>query len=138
MPARHFRHAIGLVAAAGAVALACGAAQAQPYGYGPPPGYDYGPTAPEVTVSPPYQYRSWNGAPIQVVRSSRVVPVGDLDLNTPWGQHVAYERVERAAADACWDVDMAWTRGLYPIGEDDNCVGDATQRAMDQVYGGGY
>jgi UrcA family protein len=139
MPARLFRHAVGVVAAAGAMALACGAAQAQPTGYGPPPGYDdYGPTAGGVVVSPPYRARSWNGAPVQMVRASRVVPVADLDLNSPWGQHALYERVQRAAADACYEIDMSWTRGLYPTGEDSDCVGQATQRAMGQVYGGGY
>lgn len=122
---------LAAAAAAAAGALTLGAAEAHAQGYD-----DYGPTAGTVTVSPPETYRSWDGAPIQRVYASRVVQIGDLDLDSDWGRHALYDRVERAAVDACDEVNSAWTQGYYPIGVDEPCVSLTIRRAMRQVYGG--
>ena len=125
------RTLLAAVASAGALALGAGVAQAQSLDGG-----GYGPYAGEITVSPPYRYRSWNGAPIQEVRAQRTVYVGDLDLRSDWGRRALYDRVERAAADACDEVNSAWTQGYYDVGLDSDCVGQTIQRTMHEVYGG--
>ena len=122
------RRLLGAAAVASALCLGAAAAHAQ--------GYDgYGPTAGEVTVSPPVYSRSWNGAPVQVIRASRVVPTYDLDLSTDWGRYELHERVVRAAVSACDELDDAWTQGFYPTGDDGDCVGSTVRRTMVQVYG---
>jgi UrcA family protein len=132
MPSTFSKRVLAAAAAAGCLTLAFGAAHAQGYD----DDYGYGPSVGTVTVSPPYRYRSWNGAPVEVVRASRVVDISDLDLNTDWGRGALYDRVERAAADACAEVDSSWTMGLYPTGQDSDCVGQTINRAMADVYGG--
>jgi UrcA family protein len=91
------------VSAVAALGLSFTAAQAQPYDAYP----DAYPAASGVTVyAHPYrQERSAIGAPIETLQVSRVVPVDDLDLNTGYGQHILRERVRRAAADACNQLD---------------------------------
>ena len=113
-----------------------GVAHAQPYG----PDYGYGPDQSarvgEIIVRPTYRNeRAFNGAPIVVAHATRIVDVSDLDLSTGWGQHVLYRRVTNAAADACNQLDMDWTMGLYPTGDDSDadCVHRAVYRAMQQV-----
>lgn len=120
-----------LTAAAAAAALGLGASVAHAQSLG-----GYGPTAGTITVSPPVRYRNWNGAPVQRVYASRVVEVGDLDLDSEWGRHALYDRVERAAADACDEVNSSWTQGYYDLGLDEPCVSLTIRRAMRQVYGG--
>src|SRR6185437_678302 len=118
-----------VVSAVAALGLGFTVAQAQPY-------YDdyradaYT-TASGVTVyAHPYrQERAPNGAPIEMVRVSRVVPVGDLDLSTGYGQHIMRERVRRAATDACNELDTM--PGYVPAsGESDV---DCYHRAVDDA-----
>jgi UrcA family protein len=120
---------VGLAAACG---LAVGGAYAQPYDTVGPSG-DYAYTSPGITVyaTPDYS-RTWNGVPIVVARASRVVNTNDLDLTTPVGQYVLRDRVERAASDACNELDDAWIMGLYPLpGESDaDCYAGAVSDAM--------
>jgi UrcA family protein len=96
-------------------------------------GVDTSATVGDITVyATPRQERSYNGAPIDMVRVSRVVPIADLDLSTYAGVHELHSRVERAAADACDQLDN--TPGLIPVqGDDSDCQHDAVRRAMDQA-----
>jgi UrcA family protein len=121
-----------MAAAAAALGLAAAtASHAQPYyddGYY---GYDAPPPVGEIVVRPQrYPERTYNGIPVERVYASRVVDASDLDLNTPWGARVLYDRVEDAAADACHELDMQWTRGLYPLESDVDCRARAVRRAM--------
>ncbi|HWA60657.1 MAG TPA: UrcA family protein [Caulobacteraceae bacterium] len=91
------------VAALGAAAVAV-PAHAQPYddGYG----YSDATEVPGVTVEAPRVLgRTAIGAPIQLVSTSRVVDLSDLDLSTGWGAHEMRVRIERAARDACDQLD---------------------------------
>ena len=127
-----------LVSAVAALGLGLTAAQAQPYydqypdNYQSPDAYD---TASGVTVyAHPYrQERAPNGAPIETVRVSRVVPVDDLDLSTGYGRHVMRERIRRAATDACHELDTM--PGFVPAaGESDvDCYHRAVDDAMAQT-----
>ena len=86
-----------------------------------------------VTVyAHPYGPRTWNGAPVVVARATRVVNTGDLDLSTGWGVHELRDRVERAAADACNELDNQWTVGLYPLPDENttDCIRNAADGAM--------
>jgi UrcA family protein len=128
---------IGVAAAALAIAALAGAgsAQAQPYGYddpdyaaAPPPAYDADATVGGLTIYAPRSYeRSAIGAPIETVRESRVVPTDDLDLDTGWGAHVLRVRIQRAAGDACRDLDYR-----YPAAgaEGPDCYRTAVRHAM--------
>jgi UrcA family protein len=64
-----------------------------------------------------------------------VVNTSDLDLSTGWGVHVLRDRVERAAADACNELDNQWTVGLYPLPDENttDCIRNAADRAMYQA-----
>lgn len=136
------------VAAVAALGLSFTAAYAQPYDYdypddtyAPAPAYPddtYAPapdaydTAPGITVyAHPYSgRRAPNGAPIVHMSASRVVPIDDLDLGTGYGRYVMRQRVQRAAADACHDLDM--TPGYVPdVGEND---ADCYHRAVADAY----
>jgi UrcA family protein len=100
-----------LISVVAALGLSFTAAHAQPYydqypdTYAPSP--DTYTTADGVTVyAHPYRSeRAPNGAPIETVQASRFVNVSDLDLDTGYGRHILRERVERAASDACRELD---------------------------------
>src|SRR5690242_3939123 len=83
----------------------------------------------------PHYGRAWNGAPIVVARATRVVNTSDLDLSTRWGVHALRDRVERAAVDACNELDNEYTMGLYPMPDENqtDCVRRAADDAMDQA-----
>ena len=130
-----FRHIPGVRTACAVAALALGAAasaHAQPY----EDGYydDGGPTVGTIIVTPEHRRveHSFNGAPIVTAHASRVVDISDLDLSTGYGVHELHRRVSRAALDACSDLDMAWTQGLYPTADDSDaaCYHRAVNRAM--------
>lgn len=114
------------------VALAAPAAIAQPY-------YpDDTATVGGMTIyGPRVVGRSSIGAPIEYVRESIVVPAADLDLRTGWGMQVLRRRIQRAAYDACYDLDAR-----YPVTADDNgrdCYKSAVRDAFEQVaYRTGY
>lgn len=128
--------ALGAAALAAGALAASGAANAQPRGY-----YEYRAdyvTTPEgVTVYAPRRHeRSAIGAPIEVVRASRVVYARDLNLSRPWGARVLRGRIERAAREACDELD--WR---FPITDDapGDCYDGAVRGAMRQVaYRLGY
>jgi UrcA family protein len=121
----------GLGALAIAGVLAASAVKAQPSRY-----YDNEPgyvtTSEDITVyaRPRYHERSWNGAPIDTVRESRVVYARDLDLSTYWGSRTLRRRIQHAARDICQDLDFR-----YPVTVDseDDCYSGAVHGAMRQV-----
>jgi UrcA family protein len=98
---------------------------------GPSGGYAYTSEGITVYASPAYG-RTWNGAPVVVTRATRVVNTSDLDLTTSVGQYVLRDRVERAAVDACNELDDAWIMGLYPLPDesDADCYAGAVSDAM--------
>jgi UrcA family protein len=127
--------------------LAC-TAQAQPYdsdsyakvwNYGAPSAADDYATDSAATVGGltvyaiPRHERSFDGAPIDTLTASRVVPISDLDLSTGWGVHELHDRVERAAYAACNQLDN--TLGYVPVSGDAtaDCQQDAVRRAMDDA-----
>lgn len=115
-----------LISAVAALGLSFTAAQAQPYYDDQPDAYSY---APGVTVTAPHRERSWNGAPIETVRVSRVVDVSDLDLGSGYGRHIMRERVRRAASDACHELDV--TPGFVPTADENDA--DCYHRAVDDA-----
>jgi len=125
-----------LVSVVAALGLSFTAAHAQPYYDQYPSAYPQYPdtftTADGVTVyAHPYrQERAPNGAPIETVRASRFVDISDLDLDTRYGRHVMRERVQRAAVDACRELDTL--PGYVPdVGENDaDCSRRATEDAL--------
>ena len=132
------RGSMACAAAALGLALA-GGGHAQPYDqkdYGPPdqgpPAYDDGaPYAGGVTVIAPSRHeQSASGAEIDTLTATRVVDVSDLDLSTGWGVHELHARVERAAADACNQLDNE-PAGYVPVdGNDVDCQHRAVRDAM--------
>ena len=95
-------------------------------------GYAYDTTGDIVVRAPRYrQEHTFNGAPIVWARSSRVVDYSDLDLSTDWGVRRLHARVERAAADACDELDHQQARGLYSTEDPSNA--DCIHRAVDDA-----
>jgi UrcA family protein len=94
--------------------------------------YNRGGDDEEITVyGPRYRGRSsTTGAPIREVRSSRLVSFRDLDIYSDWGARELHLRIERAAHDACSELD-----DRYPIGEPDvgDCVSEAVRNAEHQL-----
>jgi UrcA family protein len=85
-----------------------------------------------VVIAPRRQERSAIGAPIDVVSASRVVDTSDLDLSTGWGVDALHARVERAAADACEQLDNE--PGYVPVdGDDADCQHRAVRDALAQT-----
>ncbi|HXV00948.1 MAG TPA: UrcA family protein [Caulobacteraceae bacterium] len=118
----------GLIGAAALAALIAGGATAQTY-YQPSaydqPAYTTG----DITVyAPRYQPRTNEGAPTYRVRASRLAHMGDLDLSTYWGAREARARIERAAREACDQVDPRFPMINDPSGPD--CMGGAVRHAM--------
>jgi UrcA family protein len=106
---------------------------------GPDQGRDYDRTAydrrsddQDITVyAPRYRGRSsTTGAPIREVRTSRLVSYRDLDIYSDWGARELHWRIERAAHDACSELD-----DRYPIGDPDvgDCVSEAVRNAEHQL-----
>lgn len=124
-------------------------AQAQPYD-----SYDNGPPMADtgtyadtaylgngITVTAPARReRGPNGAPIEIIRASRTVPIDDLDLSTGRGMDILHSRVERAAYSACDELDKSYVYGRYPVGDssDSDCMARAVDDAMAQVSSPGY
>jgi|GEM_PF-2865769 len=71
------------------------------------------------------------GAPIEMVSTSRVAKLSDLDLNTPAGMAEAEKRVKRASSDAC-----RWLDELYPAKVDDGppCEKTTTEKALAELH----
>jgi UrcA family protein len=120
---------VGL-AAASSLTLAAAPALAQSYA---DDGYVYQTDVPSVTVyAPRHAPRdAATGAPYEVVRATRVVDTHDLDLSTNWGMHALNVRVDRAAHEACDEINY---RFQGTVDEDNSsCVRRAEDRAMSEV-----
>lgn len=124
-----------VISAVAALGLSFTAAHAQPYYAQPyydqyPDTYTYTDANGITVYAQPYNApRAPNGAPIVPLTASRIVPIDDLDLSTGYGRYVMRERVERAAADACRDLDMV--PGYVPdVGEND---ADCYRRTVDDA-----
>ena len=120
--------AVGAAAAVATMALAAVPAVAQntdyERGYAPDGVY----TTEEMTVYAPRTVgRSRIGAPIREVSTSRVVYMADLDLNASWGVRELRHRVDRAARDACDELDAR-----FPITAEDSpdCFTTAVRNGM--------
>ena len=116
----------GLALAGASLALTAISAQAQPYSrYG-------GTTTDSVTVYGVDRYvtQPTTGARVRMDRVSLVVPLGDLDLSTPYGAHIAKARISQAARDVC---DAAET--LYPKDGDapGGCYANAVRQGLRQA-----
>jgi UrcA family protein len=118
-------------------------AYAPPPGYASPaydePGYDQpGYSAEEATtvggviVRAPRRERRdpATGAPIEWVSASRVVRYDDLDLDTGWGAHALRVRIERAAHDACDELE---SRYVTVDSDDTACERNAVRDALYQT-----
>jgi UrcA family protein len=115
--------AIGAVGLGAFAALAASPVSAQPSGY-----YDDDATVSGLTVTAPPQGRSsTTGAPIRLVSTSRVVRADDLDLSNYDDAMVLRHRIQRAAREACDDLDAR-----YPITDESSppCYENAVNRAM--------
>jgi UrcA family protein len=126
----------GTVASAvAALGLSLSTAQAQPYyDQYPSDAYTYSTDNGVTVYARPYrQERSYNGAPIERLSASRVVDISDLDLDSGYGRHIMRERIERAATDACRDLDTL--PGYVPdVGENDV---DCQRRAVNDALANG-
>jgi UrcA family protein len=125
--------------AAGAMSFTiAGAAQAQPY----PDAYsgDYGSQVPGLTVRAPRRHRerTYWGSHVVIARAHRYVDISDVDPSTAFGHQVVLDRVQRAAADGCAELDRQWSQGLYPLDNDTDCYASAVGRAMSQVEPAAY
>jgi UrcA family protein len=119
------------LALAGLAAVGLTAGAASPPAHAQPDGY-YSDSGGSITVYAPRRLERdpATGAEIDVVRAYRTVDYGDLDLNAPWGVRTLRARVERAASDACDELNN--TPGLVIIDSED-CVGEAANGAMERV-----
>ena len=136
---RSYLGCVGLAAAA-SVAVAAVPAPASAQGDYAQGGYDEGYQGPSdevgsVTVhaAPRFGRDAATGAPYELVSASRVVDYSDLDPYSAYGAHVLRIRIQRAAEDACNQIDAE-----YPNTTDDQppCVRTAVQRAMYDVHHG--
>jgi UrcA family protein len=127
------------VAAIASLTIAAAPTHAQPAydpeygnGYAGDSNYSDRNDVPSVTVYAPRHYErdGATGAEINVVRASRIVDTHDLDLSTRWGMRTLNVRVDRAAREACGDIDAH-----YPDTMEDNstCVSSAIHNAMTEV-----
>jgi UrcA family protein len=130
---------LSLIAAAAALALGgAGVAGAQSYddtpAYAPAnyPAYQPANTMGDITVyARPYnRYHAPLNGGDQVVRESRLVHGGDLDLASYYGARAMRWRIERAAHDACYSLDsrIPATADAPP-----DCYNGAVRQAMADV-----
>lgn len=135
---RNYLGCLGLAAAASVAVAAVPAPASAQSDYSQGGGYDEGYQGPPdevgaVTVyaSPRLGHDAATGAPYELVSASRVVDYSDLDPYSAYGAHVLRVRIQRAAEDACNQIDAE-----YPNTTDDQppCVRTAVQRAMYDVH----
>jgi UrcA family protein len=127
MNIRAYLAGVGAVAAAAlAVGAAPAMAQASDYDYSTGAGIS-GVTVYAPRYVPP---DGATGAPMELVRVSRVVDYSDIDPYTPRGRYLLTRRIQLAAQDACHQIDRE-----YPDTTDDQppCVRTAVQNAMYDV-----
>ena len=116
----------GLALAGASLALTAISAQAQPYSrYG-------GTTADSITVygADLYVTQPTTGARVRLDRVSMVVPLGDLDLSTRYGAHLAKARISQAARDVCDAAETAYPKGGDPPG---GCYASAVRQGLRQA-----
>ena len=118
------------VAIAGAsLVLTSAPAVAQPStGYGDDAGASVG----GVTVYAPHRYarQPTTGALVRMDSVSMAVPLGDLDLSTRWGAHVAKARIERAARDVCQEAEDVYPNDVPAPG---SCYAQAVHEGLAQA-----
>jgi UrcA family protein len=68
--------------------------------------------------------------PVTATRSTKV-PLADLDLDTPAGARVAYERIRRVAERLCDDREDPWSR--YHAATYNACVRETVADAVRQI-----
>ena len=131
----------GVALAGLGLALAAAPARAQDPTYDGP-GYqrDYGPAydrasyrddGDEIVIrARPLGRSSTTGAPIERVSASRLVRYRDLDIDSPSGARELHYRIERAARDACQELDDRYPNAMSDNGD---CVGDAVRNAEHDV-----
>ena len=113
----------------GVTALSFGSAHAQPYGYGPPPGYVQGPpervevTVPRFREAPEQKL---NG-PLEKVSLSVQVPYSDLDLVSYRGARELRRRVREAAWNVCAQLGDAYL--VYQL-QGTHCYKEALDNAL--------
>ncbi|MGA0604009.1 UrcA family protein [Caulobacter sp. KR2-114] len=140
------RGVMGLAAGAFSLGLAAIPAHAQDdgyydNGYAPASSYDdnsrYVDEEGLTVTAPRHLGRSAIGADIDLVSASRTVRYDDLDVDTGYGAHVLKARIERAARDACDQLDRD-----YPYDADNgarDCYADAVRHGLhDAAYQIGY
>jgi len=66
------------------------------------------------------------------VTQSAKVSLADLDLTTPAGARIAYERIERVAKRLCDDREDAWSR--YHASSYNACVRETVADAVRQIH----
>lgn len=98
---------------------------------------DYTTTDGVTVTAPRHLGRSAIGAPIDLVSASRSVRYDDLDVDSGYGAHVLKARIERAARDACDQLDRDYPNGVDGDGRD--CYTDAVRNGLhDAAYQIGY
>jgi UrcA family protein len=122
------------VAAAASLAVCATPAGAQPDyryngAYAADNGYDTGYEVGGVTVYAPrnFGYSSSTGAPIELVRASRVVNYSDLNPYTPYGYRILHHRIVNAARAACDDIDARYGD---TVDDQPPCVRTAVRNAL--------
>ena len=71
-----------------------------------------------------------NVARSERVSASRLVRYRDLDIDSPSGARELHYRIERAARDACQELDDRYPNAMSDNGD---CVGDAVRNAEHDV-----
>jgi UrcA family protein len=123
------RLSAGLALASASLAIVVSAARADPYSrYGEATVDE----AQGVTVYSPDRYirQPTTGEIVRMDRVSMTVPLGDLDLSTPYGARVAKARIVQAARQVCEDVDDAYPGSSDPPG---GCYTMAVRAALSQA-----
>jgi len=133
------------ILALASAALICGAllAASAPGFAQPATSADTSPANEMVTVYAPFVVRHKPVKPmmsrtastgLELVSVSRSVSFHDLDLSKPIDAATLENRVHRAAADACSELDKRFPRSIYlPVPEKQDCIGNAVSEAMVSV-----
>lgn len=113
----------GLALAGASLALTAVSAHAQEFSrYG-------GTTTDSITVYGPHRYvtQPTTGARVRMDGVSTVVPLGDLDLSTPYGARIAKVRIVQAARDVCEEAEYVYPKDGDPPG---GCYSNAVRQGM--------
>jgi len=126
--------ATGLLVAGASLTLVALSARADPYRSYDEPGATAEVDGVTVYVPQRYARQPTTGRRVRMDTISMVVPLGDLDLSTRFGAHLAKARIDRAAREVCNEFDNAYTGDSDPPG---GCyaiaVSDALRQAQEQA-----